>query len=219
MTGRRDRGGRCYNRCIVRALVLLALLAAPAAALDGPSIAGRGATPPGISWQEADSLSRKILALEKRRIERSTRRETILVTEGELNSYLTLAYASKLPKGVSGVSVRLDQDRIEASGVVDLEQVNPPKEKSRFSLMSMLAPTVPVLLRGRLINQEGFGTLQWEEVRLSSLPLPLTALAQLVATATRSARYPSGWDIQAPFRLPYSARRIRLEPGRVFLDF
>lgn len=211
--------GACYNRKIVRALVLLAVLAAPAAALDGPSLAARGGTPAGTSWQEADSLSRKILALEKRRVQRSTHRETIVVTQGELNSYLRLTYASKMPKGVTGVTVRLDQDRIEASGVVDLEQVNPPKDKSRFSLMSVLAPSVPVLLRGRLVNQDGFGTLEWEEVRLSSLPLPLTALAQMVATATRSARYPHGWDIQAPFRLPYAARRIRLEPGRALLDF
>jgi hypothetical protein len=193
-------------------------------AFDGPSpsrgvIPTRGASPPGTSWEDADSLSRKILALEKRWKERSTRRETVLVTESELNSYLTLTYAPKLPKGVSGVSVRLDQDRIEASGVVDLEQVGAQKEKSRFSLMSLLAPTVPVLLRGRLVNQNGFGTLEWEEVRLSSLPLPLTALAQMVATATRSTRYPNGWDIQAPFRLPYSARRVRLEPGRAFLEF
>lgn len=212
-------GTGCYNRRTVRVLVLIALLAGPAFALDGPVVAGRGLTPPGTSWQEADSLSRKILALEKRRVQKSTHRETIVVTQGELNSYLKLAYASKMPKGVTGVNVRLDRDRIEASGVVDLEQVNPPKDKSRFSLMSVLAPSVPVLLRGRLVNQEGFGTLEWEEVRLSSLPLPLTALAQMVATATRSARYPNGWDIQAPFRLPYSARRIRLEPGRALLDF
>ena len=205
----------------MRAFVLLSLLAVPAMALDGPSTGyARDSTPAGTSWEEADSLARKILALEKRRIERSTKRETILVTESELNSYLTLAYASKMPKGVTGVSVRLDQDRIQASGVVDLDQVGAQKqEKSRWSLTSLLAPSVPVLLRGRLINQDGFGTLEWEEVRLSALPLPLTALAQMVATATRSARYPNGWDIQAPFRLPYSARRIRLEPGRVFLDF
>jgi hypothetical protein len=41
----------------------------------------------------------------------------------------------------------------------------------------------------------------------------------MVATATRSPRYPSGWDIHAPFRLPYSARRVRLEPGRAVLEF
>lgn len=204
-----------------RALVLVSLLAVPVMALDGPAASVRVAAPPGTSWEEADSLARKILALEKRHAERSTRKETILVTEGELNSYLTLTYAPRLPKGVTGVSVRLDQDRIEAQGVVDLEQVGarPQQEKSRFSLMSLLAPSVPVLLRGKLVNQNGFGTLEWEEVRLSSLPLPLTALAQMVATATRSTKYPNGWDIQAPFRLPYAARRVRLEPGRAFLDF
>jgi hypothetical protein len=211
---------------MARPWVLLPLLAVPVLAFDGPPPpaarpAVRTATPPGTSWEQADSLARKILALEKRRVERSTKKETILVTEAELNSYLTLTYAPRMPKGVTGVSVRLDQDRIEAQGVVDLEQVGakPQQEKSRFSLMSLLAPTVPVLLRGKLINQNGFGTLQWEEVRLSSLPLPLTALAQMVATATRSPKYPNGWDIEAPFRLPYAARRVRLEPGRVFLDF
>ena len=43
--------------------------------------------------------------------------------------------------------------------------------------------------------------------------------AQMVATATRSPRYPNGWDIHAPFRLPYAARRVRLEPGRAVLEF
>lgn len=204
----------------MRAFVLVSLLAVPAVAFDGPSASARGAAPAGVTWEEADSLARKMLALEKRRVERSTKRETFLVTQGELNSYLTLAYASKMPKGVTGVAVRLDQDRIEASGVVDLDQVGAEKkEKSRWSLGSLLAPSVPILLRGRLVNQEGFGTLEWEEIRLSSLPLPLTALAQMVASATRSARYPNGWDIYAPFRLPYAARRIRLQPGRVLLDF
>jgi hypothetical protein len=41
----------------------------------------------------------------------------------------------------------------------------------------------------------------------------------MVAAATRSARYPNGVDIQAPFRLPYAARRVRLEPGRAILEF
>jgi hypothetical protein len=206
----------------MRAVALVLFVAVPALALDGPASASmRAAAPSGLSWEEADSLTRKIFALEKRQKERSTKAETILVTQGELNSFLTLAYASKMPKGVTDVSVRLDQDRIEAQGMVDLDQVgaSPSKPKSRWSLSSLLAPTVPVLLRGRLINQNGFGTIEWEEVRLSALPLPLTALEQMVASATKSPKYPNGWDMKAPFRLPYAARRIRLEPGRALLDF
>ena len=208
----------------MRAWVLVVAVAVPVVlAADGPppsaAAPARAAAPAGFSWEEADALSRKILALEKRWKERSTRKETFLVTQSEVNSYLNLTYAPKMPKGVTGVSVRFDQDRVEASGVVDLEQVGAPKEQSKWSLRALLAPSVPLLLRGKLTNQDGFGTLEWEEVRLSSLPLPLTALAQMVATATRSPRYPNGWDIHAPFRLPYAARRVRLEPGRAVLEF
>jgi hypothetical protein len=204
-------------------LLLFAGLAGAGTALafDGPAAPLRAPAPSGVSWEESDSLARKVLALEKRLRERSTRPETVLVTQGELNSYLTLAYASKMPKGVTGVSVRIHQDRIEAEGSVDLDQVgaSQAKPKSRWSLTSLLAPTVPVLLRGRLINQNGFGTLEWEEIKLSALPLPIRALEEMVAAATKGPKYPNGWDMKAPFRLPYAARRIRLEPGRAFLDF
>jgi hypothetical protein len=40
-----------------------------------------------------------------------------------------------------------------------------------------------------------------------------------VARSTRKPDNPEGVDISAPFRLPYSVRRVRLEPGRAFLDF
>jgi len=204
----------------MRRLACLLLVLAPALTAEAQGVA-RPAAPPGLSWEESESLARKITAFEQRLRVRSTLRETITVTQGEINSFLNLTYASKMPKGVTGVSIRFDNERIEAQGTVDLDQVgaSPQKEKSRFSIMSMLSPAVPVLLRGRLVNQDGFGTLVWEEIRLSSLPLPLGALSSMVAAATRSARYPNGVDIQAPFRLPYAARRVRLEPGRAILEF
>jgi hypothetical protein len=204
----------------MRRLACLLLVLAPALTAEAQGVA-RPAAPPGLSWEESESLARKITAFEQRLRVRSTLRETITVTQGEINSFLNLTYASRMPKGVTGVSIRFDNERIEAQGTVDLDQVgaSPQKEKSRFSIMSMLSPAVPVLLRGRLVNQDGFGTLVWEEIRLSSLPLPLGALSSMVAAATRSARYPNGVDIQAPFRLPYAARRVRLEPGRAILEF
>jgi hypothetical protein len=207
---------------MIRRAFFLLVVAGCAAGASRPAAAQARPTPPsGLSWEEAESLSRKIVVLEKRVKERSAKSETILVTQGELNSFLTLLYAAKMPKGVTDVSVRLHQDRIEAEGMVDLDQVgaSQAKPKSRWSLSSLLAPTVPVLLRGRLINQNGFGTLEWEEIRLSALPLPIRALEEMVAAATKSPKYPNGWDMKAPFRLPYAARRIRLEPGRAFLDF
>jgi len=200
-------------------LACLLLAVAPALSAEGAQGVARPAAPAGLSWEESESLARKILAFEQRLRVRSTQRETVTVTQGEVNSFLNLTYAAKMPRGVTGVWIRFDNERIEAQGTVDLDQVGAPKPKSRFSIMSMLSPAVPILLRGRLVNQDGFGTLQWEEIRLSALPLPLGALSQMVAAATKSARYPNGVDIQAPFRLPYAARRVRLEPGRAILEF
>ena len=202
-------------------IACLALALLPALTAQGAQAPVRPPAPAGLSWDEAESLARKVVAFEQRLRVRSTKRETITVTQGELNSFLNLTYAPKMPKGVTGVSIRFDNERIEAQGTVDLEQVgaSPQQDRSRYSLMSLLSPAVPVLLRGRLVNQDGFGTLQWEEIRLSSLPLPLGALSSRVAAATKSARYPNGVDIQAPFRLPYSARKVRLEPGRAVLEF
>jgi hypothetical protein len=40
-----------------------------------------------------------------------------------------------------------------------------------------------------------------------------------VSQATRSAKRPEGLDVLAPFPLPFTARRVRLEPGRALVEF
>ena len=167
------------------------------------------------------SLTRKLEAIEKRRRDPRPRPETVLVTEGELNSYLTLSMASKMPPGITGIQVRLDRERVSATGYVDLDRWGQTLKSSSSSmtLLSLLGGQVPVELRARFPTAEGFGSLEWEQIRIASLPLPLRALDELVAALTRTPSQPGGFDIKAPFRLPYSARRIRLEPGRALLDF
>jgi hypothetical protein len=186
--------------------------------LPGPAGAQ---SPRDASWPQAISLTRKLEAIEKRRKEPRPRPETILVTEGELNSYLTLSMGPKMPPGITGVQVRLQRERVSAVGYVDLDRWGDTvkSSSSRFSLLALLSGQVPIELQARLPNNDGFGTLEWEQIRISSLPVPLRALEELVAALTRTPSQPGGFDIRAPFRLPYSARRIRLEPGRALLDF
>lgn len=186
---------------------------------------GNSAPPPrpaptraGLSWTESDSLVRKLQAIESRQ-KAQGKRETVLVTEGELNSYLNLELAPKLPRGVSDLLVRLDRDRVFASGTVDLDQVQGKLSNSRFSPLALLSGQVPVHIQGRLVNLNGFGAIEWEDIRISSLSLPASVLGQLVASSTRDAENPEGVDIQAPFRLPHACQRLRLEPGRALLDF
>jgi hypothetical protein len=174
----------------------------------------------GVSWDLANSLTRKLEAIEKRRLEARRKPETVLFTQGEVNSYLNLAYAEKLPKGVRDVVVQLDRDRILAKGLVNIDRVKGKVgESGGWGPLSFLSGDVPVEITGKVTAKDGFGVVVWESVYLSSMRVPTSVLEQLVQSATKSASNPEGIDISAPFRLPYSVNRLRLEPGRALLDF
>jgi hypothetical protein len=199
------------------ALLTLLFLAA-----DAPPRASVPRTVPtraGLSWQEADSLTRKLALIEERQKTQSRTRQTIQVTQGELNSYLNLAYAAQLPKGVSNVDVRLGHERIDAKGMIDMEQVRGVATPPAWSPLTLLGGQVPVELGGRLVNADGFGTIEWDSVYVASIRGPIRVLEQMVVSATKSDKHPDGFDIHAPFRLPYSVNRVRVEPGKAVLEF
>jgi hypothetical protein len=188
-----------------------------------PAWAENAATPlrPGLSWAQAESLNKKFKAIEiQSQSVRARKAKSVLVTQGELNSYLNLTYAAQMPPGITDVDVRFDPERIHAKGMVDLERVRgkvPPP--SPWSPLAYLKGKVPVELKGRLQTRDGFGTIQVEEAWIGSLPVPMSFVEQIVASATKKASNPEGFDIHAPFRLPYSVNRVRLETSRAFLDF
>ncbi len=187
-----------------------------------PESARPAVTRPGLSWAEADSLSRKLAVIEEQQKKppvKSSRRRTVQVTQGEINSFLNLSYASELPRGVTDVEIRLGDQRIEAKGSVDIEQVRGVVAAPAWSPLAYLGGQVPIELGGKLVNQDGFGTIELDSAYVASIRVPISVVEQMVSSSTRSARYPDGFDIHAPFRLPYSVNRVRIEPGKATLEF
>src|SRR5688500_18414199 len=100
-------------------LAVLALLLAytdglPARERPVPA-ANRRPAAAGQSWEEAESLARKIEEAERRRKEKTgaaRRPSTVTFTDRELSSYLNLSYADKLPKGLSNVEVCFEKERV-----------------------------------------------------------------------------------------------------------
>src|SRR5437899_2804083 len=201
----------------MRAAWLALVLLAPVASADDIRPVPR----PGLSWEEAESLNRKLEAIEARRDDppRKGRPDTVTVTESELNSYLNLTMGEKLPKEVKDLDVRLEHEHLQATGMVDLDKVKAKVSSTSWNPLMLMGGFVPVLLRGRLVNQDGFGSIIWEDVRVNAWSVPIALLEQMVASATRKPDNPGGFDISAPFRLPYQVRRVRLEPGRALLEF
>lgn len=189
--------------------------------LPGPQAPASPPRPPpsraGLSWADADTLARKIQEVEDlQRAGKRVPKQTVLVTEGQLNSYLNLSLGARMLKGVTDLDVRFEGERLAARALVDLERL---PIKGALGLFGMLGGAVPVELRGRLLNRDGQGTMEVEELRLSGYSMPISVLAQLVSASTRSSTNPGGFDINAPFQLPYAVRSVRFEPGKAFVEF
>ena len=198
-------------------LVSSAVLAASSTYAQRPAVA---LDRPELSRTEAEALDRKFDELNERHKAGRVIRGTVLVTESEVNSYLNLSPSVKMPRGLGDVVVRLEQERIHAPGTLDLEKVRDKMPNlSPLSPLYWLSGQVPVLLRGRLLNDDGFATIEWEDVRVGNIPVPISLLHQIVSSTTKSDDLPEGFDIRAPFRLPYSLRQVRIEPRKAYLDF
>jgi hypothetical protein len=140
------------------------------------------------------------------------------VTQGELNSFLNLSI--KLPPGLTDIDFALQQDVISAKAVVDLDRVRgqlPPT--GALNPVSYLSGRVPVELEGKLPSDNGFGSIELSKIRLGGLPIPVSLLEQMVLQMTKTHDNPGGFDILSPFRLPYSVRKVRIQPGQALLDF
>ena len=86
-------------------------------------------------------------------------------------------------------------------------------------LLALLSGTVPVDLQGRLVAANGTAHVEIEQASVGGVSLPASLVAQIVSLSTRNAKQPQGFDILAPFPLPWTARDVRLEPGRALVSF
>jgi hypothetical protein len=199
---------------MLRLFAVLFLTAQTLAGAQGPA-----APRSGLSRDEADALDVKLEAIDKRQKNgRTARAETVEISESELNSYVSLKV--KLPEGVTDVAVHLDRERVAATAIVDIEKIQVKQASTSWNPMSLLGGRVPVSIRGKVVSQDdGFAAVEFEEIKLGALPLPPSALEQIVLSATKTRENPEGLDILSPFRLPYSMKRVRLQPGRALLDF
>jgi len=209
-------------RLVAFAILLAVMDGLPAARSRPSSVADRRPAAAGQSWEESDALARKIEDVERRRKEKTagTRRPTtVSFTDRELSSYLNLAYAEKLPKGLTNVEVQFERDRVVAKGMLDLDRVKGRVRENSWSPLSFMSGVVPVEATGKVTGKDGFGTIVWETVYVSSVRVPITMLEQIVLTSTKNAEYPEGFDIHAPFRLPYAAKSLRVDRGRAVVAF
>jgi hypothetical protein len=213
------KASTCYDVCVTSLAIVALALAQATAPLKGGSV--RPPAPAGLSWEDADWVAETVTRIERRLAAgKPASRQTIVVTERQLNSWVNLSLASKIPEGLSGFELGLQKDRVVARGTLDLDRVKskvPPGAGA--GLLAFLSGAVPVELRGRFSSADGTGKVEVEEALVAGISLPPAVVAQIVGQSTRSAKRPQGFDLLSPFPLPWTARRVRLEPGRALVEF
>lgn len=192
----------------MRTIIFALALAAPAATI-------------GLTRQAADSCRVKLEDLERRQKAAGSPAPSgaVAFTESEINSYLNLG-GVKLPVGLRDIRVRLFRGRVEAMGTVDLDAVKAhvPSSSSPLNPLWLLGGTTEFELKGKVESDKGFGQVDVEEVRLGPVSLPPSVVAQIVASSTKTADKPGGFDLLAPFRLPYGLKRVRIETGQSLVE-
>jgi hypothetical protein len=142
-----------------------------------------------------------------------------VVTERELNAYLTLDSAGELPVGVTEPALTIhDERRVSARAVVDLDAVRAHhKSTGMLDPVNLLGGRLPVAAVGAIEAKGGKARLQLESVSVAGLPVPVMVLREIVAYYTRSPEYPRGVNIDDPFPLPSRIKAIELRRGEALV--
>lgn len=186
---------------------------------------GHGAAPAapkgGLSRELSDSLGKKIERLEKFEHDPKAKRESVSVSESEVNSYVRYALAEKVPRGLRDVRIVLRDGRLELRGIANLSEFQDLKQKAAgaTSFLSLLGGDMPVEIVVDFKSDRGFGQFEVVNAQVGPVPLSAAILGDIVARATVDAARPNGFDIRAPFRLPYAAKRIKPQQALATVEY
>lgn len=169
-----------------------------------------------ISRRDAARLQAKIDRITKGSPARGKTASTTAITETEVNSYLRYELADRIPNGVTDpwVSI-LDNGRLSGRATVDLARVAQSRKSSGvLDPFNFLSGSVPLAVNGILRTKNGVGTFAVESASISSVPVPVWMLQEIVSYYSRSESSPKGVAIDKPFVLPNGIREIQTAKGQ-----
>ena len=160
-------------------------------------------------------FERKILRISGRDTNAESDGQRLVLFEREVNAYLKSEASTRLPSSLMEPKLSiLGDDRVKVAVTIDLEGLRNSRDRSTFDLLSYLGGKVPVTATGALSATAGVGRINVERVTLAGVTVPASVLYQLVRYYTRNDLYPRGFNVTAPFELPYGIREVSIEMGR-----
>lgn len=183
--------------------------------LVGLVVCGLFAAEP-VSRRDAARLQAKLDRISKARPSLGKAPATTPITETEVNSYLQYELSDRIPAGVSDpwVSI-LDNGRLAGKATVDLERVGQSRKSGgMLDPFNFLTGSLPLTVNGVLKTGNGVASFAVESASISSVPVPVWMLQEIVTYYSKSESAPKGVAIDKPFVLPNGIREIRTARGQ-----
>ena len=169
-----------------------------------------------VSRRDAARLQAKIDRIAKGNLARGKAPATTPITEAELNSYLRYEMADRIPTGVSDpwVSI-LENGRLAGRATVDLARVGQSRKSGgTLDPFTLLSGSLPLEVNGVLRTKNGVGSFAVESASISSVPVPVWMVQEIVSYYSKSGSAPNGIAIDKPFVLPNGIREIQTARGQ-----
>jgi hypothetical protein len=138
------------------------------------------------------------------------------ITETEVNSYLRYELSDRIPPGVSDpwVSI-LDNGRLTGKATVDLARVGQSRKSGgMLDPFNLLTGSLPLVVDGVLRTKNGVATFAVDSASISSVPVPVWMLQEIVSYYSKSESAPNGVALDKPFMLPNGIREIQTARGQ-----
>lgn len=169
-----------------------------------------------VSRRDAERLRVKIDRITNGTPARGKSAVTTPITETEVNSYLRYELGDRIPAGVTDpwVSI-LENGRLSGRAIVDLARVaKSRKSTGMLDPFTLLSGSLPLAVNGVLRTKNGVGTFAVESASISSVPVPVWMLQEIVTYYSKSESAPKGVAIDKPFALPNGIREIHTARGQ-----
>lgn len=169
-----------------------------------------------VSRRDAARLQAKLDRITKGSPVRGKTPATTAITEAEVNSYLQYEMSDRIPEGVTDpwVSI-LENGRLSGRATVDLARVGKSRKSSGgLDPFTLLTGSMPLTVDGVLRTKNGVATFAIESASISSVPVPVWMVQEIVSYYSKSESAPKGVAIDKPFVLPNGIREIQTAKGQ-----
>ena len=168
----------------------------------------------GSSAQAAQTLQSKIDAIKAADAAGHSRtRQTVEVSEVELESYVLFHLRDDIPARLDSIDVQLTEGAVAA----DTKMTFPPDMTGNQVTDLLIAGTHNFFVKGKLSATGTHGKFELEEVKVDGIPVP-NILVEMLINKYVKPKYPNV-DLNSPFTMPWGIESLVITPGKTTIVY